>query len=122
MAGPLTGLRVIELAGIGSGPFPAMVRADLLEGSDACSAPVLSLDETHRHPHNGERRTFTEVDGVLQPAPRFSRTPAAIEHGPVPPGRDPVDVLTAWRFSDDESDALLACGTVAAATGEASPG
>lgn len=50
----------------------------LLEGSDACFAPVLDWDEAPRHPHNVARRTFIVVDGVVQPAPapRFGRTPA----------------------------------------------
>ncbi len=49
--------------------------SDLLEGTDACAAPVLSLAEAPSHPHMAERSTFTEKDGVLQPAPgpRFSR-------------------------------------------------
>jgi alpha-methylacyl-CoA racemase len=52
--------------------------SDLLEGTDTCFAPVLTLDEAPRHPHNVARGTFVEVDGITQPAPapRFSRTPA----------------------------------------------
>jgi len=51
---------------------------DLLEGSDVCFAPVLSLDEAAKHPHNLVRETFVNVDGNLQPAPapKLSRTPA----------------------------------------------
>ena len=51
----------------------------LLEGSDACFAPVLDWDEAPRHAHNVARGTFVEIDGVVQPAPapRFSRTVAA---------------------------------------------
>jgi alpha-methylacyl-CoA racemase len=50
----------------------------LLEGTDACFAPVLSLAEAPGHPHNAARKTFVEAGGVIQPAPapRFSRTPA----------------------------------------------
>ncbi len=49
---------------------------DLLEGSDVCFAPVLSLPEAQRHPHNIARKNFVEVDGQMQPspAPKFSRT------------------------------------------------
>lgn len=49
----------------------------LMEGTDVCFAPVLTLEEAARHPHNRARSTFFERDGVLQPspAPRFSRTP-----------------------------------------------
>ena len=48
----------------------------LLEGTDVCFAPVLSVEEAARHPHNIERRNFVTVNGVLQnaPVPRFSRT------------------------------------------------
>ncbi len=51
----------------------------VLEGSDACFAPVLDWDEAPAHPHNRARGTFVTLDGVVQPAPapRFSRTPAA---------------------------------------------
>ena len=53
----------------------------LLEGTDACVAPVLSLAEAPNHPHLQARGAFVEVDGVRQPAPapRFSRTPSAVQ-------------------------------------------
>ena len=56
----------------------------VFDGSDACVAPVLDWDEAAQHPHLRERATLIEIDGILQPAPapRFSRTVAAI---PVPP-------------------------------------
>jgi alpha-methylacyl-CoA racemase len=52
---------------------------ELLEGTDACFAPVLDWDEAPRHPHNVARHTFVEIGGVVQPAaaPRLSRTPGA---------------------------------------------
>ena len=52
----------------------------LLEGSDACFAPVLDWDEAPAHPHNVARGTFIDVAGVVQPAPapRFSRTPPSV--------------------------------------------
>jgi alpha-methylacyl-CoA racemase len=51
---------------------------DLMEDTDICFAPVLSLAEAPQHPHNVARGTFIEVDGVIQPAPapRFGATPA----------------------------------------------
>lgn len=54
----------------------------LLEGTDACFAPVLDWDEAPEHPHNRARQTFTHLQGVLQPAPapRFDRTPADAPH------------------------------------------
>ena len=50
----------------------------LMEDTDICFAPVLSLAEAPKHPHNVARGTFIEVEGVIQPAPapRFSATPA----------------------------------------------
>ncbi|WP_178122641.1 CaiB/BaiF CoA transferase family protein [Pseudomonas izuensis] len=58
---------------------------ELLEGTDACFAPVLNIDEAARHPHMLSRGVYSQVDGVLQanPAPRFSGTPAA-KPGPIP--------------------------------------
>jgi alpha-methylacyl-CoA racemase len=52
----------------------------LMEGSDACFAPVLAASEAPKHAHLAARGSFVEVDGVTQPAPapRFSRTPSAI--------------------------------------------
>ena len=52
----------------------------VFEGSDACVAPVLSMGEAPDHPHNRLRGTFTEVAGVVQPAPapRFESTPGSI--------------------------------------------
>ncbi len=67
----------------------------LLEGTDACFAPVLDWEEAPRHPHNQARHTFVEIDGVVQPAaaPRLSRTPGAA--GPVVQA-DREAILRAW--------------------------
>jgi crotonobetainyl-CoA:carnitine CoA-transferase CaiB-like acyl-CoA transferase len=71
----------------------------LLEGTDACFAPVLTTDEAALHPHNKARRTYVEIDGIVQPAPapRFSRT---VPDLPIPPQpNDPEQVeaaLAAW--------------------------
>ena len=61
----------------------------IMEGSDVCFAPVLSMAEAPKHPHNQHRGTFVEVDGVVQPgpAPRFSRTPSKIQRPPAQAGR-----------------------------------
>ena len=58
--------------------------ASLAEGTDACVAPVLTMSEAPHHPHLAARRTFVEVDGMMQaaPAPRFSVTPSG-DPGPV---------------------------------------
>lgn len=70
----------------------------LLEGTDACFAPVLSLDEAPSHPHLAARETFTEAFGVTQPAPapRFSRTPGAIQGPPAKAGDKGEAVLARW--------------------------
>jgi len=78
---------------------------EVLEGSDACFAPVLDLHEAPRHPHNRARGTFIEVDGMTQPgpAPRFSRTPAAVASGPPAPGADAAAVLRDWLGEPPET-------------------
>ena len=64
--------------------------AAILEPAEACATPVLGLDEAPRHPHNDARGSFVEIGGKLQPAPapRFSRTPAAVPAPPPEPGAD----------------------------------
>ncbi|MFZ1831166.1 MAG: CaiB/BaiF CoA-transferase family protein [Candidatus Competibacteraceae bacterium] len=76
----------------------------LFENSDACVTPVLSLAEAPTHPHNQARQTFVEIDGLVQPAPapRFSRTPAAIQSAPASPVAAAEDWLAEWGFSADE--------------------
>jgi len=87
----------------------------LMEGSDACFAPVLSLTEAPEHPHNKARGTFVDVEGVLQPAPapRFSRTPGRIRHGPAQAGPKSVETLRGWGLAADEIAALMKLGAVA---------
>ncbi len=76
----------------------------LLEGTDACFAPVLSMGEAPGHPHNQARGTFTEVAGVVQPAPapRFSATPGAIRRPAPAPGEHTAEVLADWGLADRE--------------------
>jgi alpha-methylacyl-CoA racemase len=86
----------------------------VLEGSDACFAPVLSPEEAAVHPHNALRGTYTELDGVVQaaPAPRFSRTPPEIAGPPGPPGRDTDAALLDFGFSAEELEQLRAAGAI----------
>jgi alpha-methylacyl-CoA racemase len=86
----------------------------LLEGTDACFSPVLSMEEAPRHPHNAARGTFAEIDGVPQPAPapRFDRTPPEIGGAPPKPGQDSVAGLTSWGFSEEEARALQVSGAI----------
>ena len=81
---------------------------ELLEGSDACFAPVLDLDEAMRHPHNVARGSFIEVDGHLQPgsAPRFSLTPGRLGQKPRAIGEDTDAVLAEWGVARDAIAAL----------------
>ncbi len=87
----------------------------LMEGSDVCFAPVLSMFEAPEHPHNRERGTFIEVDGVVQPgpAPRFSRTAPGRPTPPPAPGAHTDQGLADWGFSADEIAALKASGAAA---------
>ncbi|WP_322062693.1 CaiB/BaiF CoA-transferase family protein [Paraburkholderia sp. J63] len=80
----------------------------LAEGREVCFAPVLSMTEAPAHPHLRARGTFVERDGVVQPAPapRFSRTPGAIQRSPAQPGEHTEEVLRDWGFSAEELGAL----------------
>jgi alpha-methylacyl-CoA racemase len=80
----------------------------VLEGTDACFAPVLEAGEAPDHPHNRDRGLFVEVGGVVQPAPapRFSRTPGAISSPPPAPGEHTDDALRSWGFAAAEVDDL----------------
>ncbi len=83
----------------------------LLEGSDACFAPVLSMADAPQHAHLRARGTFVEVDGVTQPAPapRFSRTVPGLPTPPELP--DPDAALAAWldpaRVAELRADGVL---------------
>ncbi|MFJ6842060.1 CaiB/BaiF CoA transferase family protein [Streptomyces griseoluteus] len=72
------------------------------EGTDACVAPVLSLREAPHHPHLAARATFTEHDGLVQPAPapRFSATPTRVRTGPALPGTGAEDVARDWDLPE----------------------
>lgn len=84
----------------------------LAAGSESCITPVLSMAEAPAHPHLRERGTFVELDGVPQPAPapRFSRTPGAIQSPPARPGQHTREVLSDWGLSTADIDALHAVG------------
>jgi alpha-methylacyl-CoA racemase len=86
----------------------------LLEGTDACFAPVLDLEEAPRHPHNRARRAFVDIAGVTQPAPapRFSRTPPDTPTPPAKPGEHTLDVLRDWGIPGTEIEALKAAGAI----------
>lgn len=87
---------------------------DLLEGTDVCFAPVLSVDQAATHPHNAHRSTFIEVAGVRQPAPapRFSRTPAGPPDPPVAAGAHTDELLFGLGIAPEEVAALRRRGVV----------
>jgi alpha-methylacyl-CoA racemase len=70
----------------------------IMEATDICFAPVLSMTEAPRHKHNTDRQTFVEIEGVVQPAPapRFSATPGAIQRRPAGLGEHTDEVLKDW--------------------------
>jgi alpha-methylacyl-CoA racemase len=86
----------------------------LLEGTDACFAPVLTTDEAPDHPHNAARGTYVEIDGVVQPAPapRFSRTIPDLPIRPQPSGLEQAEAALAAWLDPDEIAALKAAGTL----------
>jgi alpha-methylacyl-CoA racemase len=83
-----------------------------MEHTDVCFAPVLRMAEAAQHPHNVARRTFVELDGVVQPAPapRFSRTVPEIDRPPAHDGQHTVEVLRQWGLSDERIAGLLESG------------
>lgn len=86
----------------------------LMEHTDVCFAPVLTMTEAAEHPHNRERETFIEFDGVLQPspAPRFSRTKPLIVLPPARAGEHTREILGDWGFDAMAIDSLFESGAV----------
>ncbi len=85
----------------------------VLEGSDACFAPVLDFTEAPEHPHYKARGSFVETDGIVHPAPspRFSRTPGKAR--PIPkPGQHTQELLTELGLSASAISALRRDGTI----------
>jgi alpha-methylacyl-CoA racemase len=87
----------------------------LMEGTDVCFAPVLSIPEATEHPHNVARGTFVEVAGITQPgpAPRVSRTPGEIRRPPAHAGQHTDEVLTEAGFDADRLAKLREAGAIA---------
>lgn len=73
----------------------------IMEGTDICFAPVLSMAEAPEHPHNKARETFIEIEGVVQPAPapRFSKTPGAVQRPPSGGGEHRDEILADWGLT-----------------------
>ncbi|MDF3304550.1 CaiB/BaiF CoA-transferase family protein [Rhodococcus sp. T2V] len=92
----------------------------LLENTDSCVTPVLSMLEAPSHRHNVSRNAFIKVDDITQPAPapRFSRTPTRVRRGVAEPGQHSVEVLREAGMDEARIDALLASGSIAATNQE----
>ena len=86
---------------------------ELLEGTDICFGPVLNFSEAPKHPHNIARKTFLNIDGVMQPAPapKFSRSQPVVG---VPPkvGEHTDELLRAAGLSEETIAELKAKGAV----------
>lgn len=86
---------------------------EVLDGTDACFAPVLTMREAPSHPHLRARHTFCEIDGLMQPAPapRFSRWPSQRPQPPQPADSDVVAALSAF-LKKERIDELVAVGVL----------
>jgi len=89
----------------------------VMEATDVCFAPVLTMSEAAEHPNNVERGTFVEIAGTMQPAPapRFSRSTPEVTMPPAHAGQHSAEILRDWGFDDGRIDALMASGAVVAA-------
>jgi len=88
--------------------------AAIFEGVDACLTPILSMSEAIAHPHNRNRATFVDIEGVPQPAPapRFSRTPGTIAGPPPKFGEGATEALTEWGFDQAGISTLRKAGAI----------
>ncbi len=88
---------------------------NVMDGTDVCFAPVLSLKEAPNHPHLVHRQTFVEVEGIAQPAPapRFSRTPGTLSSPPPLAGQNTREILGEFGFKDSEIDTLASAQIIA---------
>jgi alpha-methylacyl-CoA racemase len=86
----------------------------IMEGTDVCFAPVLSMSEASHHPHNRARGSFIDVAGVTQPAPtpRFSRTSPIAPTPASPAGSDTAAVLRAAGYTESQIEMLRERGAL----------
>lgn len=97
--------------------FATRTRAEwceVMEGTDVCFAPVLTMSQAAEHPHNVARGTFVDYAGVTQPAPapRFDRSRAEIQAPPAHPGQHSRLVLIDWGLDPARVDELIDTGAV----------
>ena len=88
----------------------------IMEGSDICFAPVLTMTEASQHPHAKARGAYVDVEGFAQPAaaPRFSRTKEGVKSRAAKRGEHTDQVLGERGFSAKEIGELKAAGIVGA--------
>jgi alpha-methylacyl-CoA racemase len=87
---------------------------ELLEGTDACVAPVLSMSEAPLHQHNVERQAYLSIQGVTHPAPapRYSCTITRQPEAAKQPSADTLSVLRGVGYLDAELAELRSSGTI----------
>ncbi|HEU0217489.1 MAG TPA: CaiB/BaiF CoA-transferase family protein [Stellaceae bacterium] len=100
--------------------FKRKTRAEwvaIMQQTDICFAPVLTMSEAIEHEHNRSRDSFVDVDGIAQPAPapRFLGTPTSVQGPPARAGEHTDAILRDWGFSPAEITALQANGAVRSA-------
>lgn len=86
----------------------------LMENTDICFAPVLSMTEAADYSHNKERESFVDVDGQMHPAPapRFSKTPSSIKSAPCAPGQHTTETLKDWGVNAERVAELKKAGAI----------
>lgn len=87
----------------------------IMDGTDVCFSPVLTMGEAPEHPHNKARGTFVDFHGVMQPAPapRFSRTSGELSRPPAAVGQHTDEALAEWGFAPAEITRLREAKAIA---------
>ena len=77
---------------------------NILENTDVCYAPVLSIDEVRNHPHMKARNSFISIDNVIQPSPspRFSKSASNMPKRAPSVGENNDEILMNLGFTNDE--------------------
>ncbi|MEM9134620.1 MAG: CaiB/BaiF CoA-transferase family protein [Actinomycetota bacterium] len=88
---------------------------EIMEHTDVCFAPVLTMDEAPHHPHNVQRGTFVDANGLMQaaPAPRFSRTSPEMARPAPHTGQHTEEILAEFGFAPDDIAKLKQEGAIA---------
>ena len=79
---------------------------EIMEGTDICFAPVLSMSEAITHDHNVERNSFFNLDNVIQPspAPKFSYSKSEVSHPPVKVGTHTKEIMSSLGLDEEVID------------------